>query len=304
MPELAVIIVSWNVCHLLARCLDTLYADLARTNLNAEVWVVDNASTDGTAEMVSARFPTVHLRANAENLWFLRGNNLALQEILALDPPPAHIWLLNPDTEVEPGATEALLSVLRTSPDIGVSGARLLYPDGSHQQSAFRFPGLLQLAFDLFPLPARLYDTPLNGRYPYRYYQQSEPFQIDHPLGAAMMVRSAAIAQVGLLDEAFWMYCEEVDWCWRMSRAGWRAVCVPRAQVIHHAGSSSEQVRIPSFIALWTSRARLYARYHGPFTRRLARAMVRIGMRRRARTASPEMADACSQVIQVWEEIV
>ncbi len=304
MPELAVVIVSWNVRRLLARCLDTLYADLARTNLDAGVWVVDNASTDGTVEMVLARFPAVHLRANAENLGFVRGNNLALQEILALDLPPAYVWLLNPDTEVEPGATEALLSALRASPDIGVSGARLLYPDGSHQQSAFRFPGLLQLAFDLFPLPARLYDTPLNGRYPYRYYQQPEPFQIDHPLGAAMMVRSVTIAQVGLLDEAFWMYCEEIDWCWRMSRAGWRAVCVPKARVIHHAGRSSGQVRIPSFVALWTSRARLYARYHGPFTRRLARAMVRIGMQRRGRTAPPEMATACSQVIRVWEEVV
>ena len=98
------------------------------------------------------------------------------------------------------------------------------------------------------------------------------------------------------------MYCEEVDWCWRMRRAGWRALCVPTACVIHHAGQSSAQVPIPSFVNLWTSRARLYARHHGPLTNRLARTLVSIGIRRRMRGASPEMVAACQQVLQAWAE--
>jgi len=99
------------------------------------------------------------------------------------------------------------------------------------------------------------------------------------------------------------MYCEEIDWCWRLRKAGWRAYCVPAARVIHHAGQSSGQIRIPSFVNLWTSRARLYARHHGPITRWLAQALVRAGMRRRMQKASPEMIVACQQVIRAWDGV-
>jgi GT2 family glycosyltransferase len=144
------------------------------------------------------------------------------------------------------------------------------------------------LVFEFFPLPARLYETPLNGRYPRRLYAGPAPFPVDHPLGAAMMVRAETIAEVGLLDEGFWMYCEEIDWCWRMREAGWRAYCVPAAQVVHHAGRSTEQVRLASFVALWRSRLRLYDKHYSPLKRGLARRLVRSGMRwkmRQARTA-------------------
>lgn len=303
MLDLAIVIVSWNVRRLLRSCLDALLADLRRAGLSAEVWVVDNDSVDGTPEMVRDNFLTVRLVESGANLGFAGGNNLALRAILdKADRPPA-VWLLNPDTEVESGATTALLTALAEHPTAAVAGARLLYPDGTLQQSAFQFPGLVQLAYELFPLPARFYDTPLNGRYPRRLYEGEVPFRVDHPLGAAMMVRTAAVEQVGLLDEAYHMYCEEIDWCWRMDRAGWGALCVPEARVIHHAGQSTAQVPVPSFVNLWTSRARLYARYHGPVTWRLARAMVRLGMRRRAQGAAPEMVDACRHVVAVWEAL-
>ncbi|HHS97072.1 MAG TPA: glycosyltransferase family 2 protein, partial [Chloroflexi bacterium] len=318
MAELTVVIVSWNVRDLLAACLRSLFADLERWGGAAEVWVVDNGSTDGTPEMVARDFPPVRLIASEENLGFAAGNNRAMREILGEGAPQVagrgargagrgaqvagrraqsagrrvHVWLLNPDTEVLPGATAALVEALESHPRAGVVGAKLLYPDGSLQHSAFRFPGLLQLAFDLFPLPARLYETPLNGRYPRRLYEGTAPFPVDHPLGAAMMVRTEAIRQVGLLDEGFRMYCEEIDWCWRMRKAGWKALCVPTAQVVHHAGQSTKQVPIPSFVNLWTSRARLYRKHHGPVRRRLARALVRMGMRRRMRGASQEWRGA------------
>ena len=305
MPFLTVVIVSWNVRDLLAACLRSLFADLERWGGAAEVWVVDNGSTDGSPETVAEAFPQVHLIANQENLGFVRANNLALRQISksADRRISKYIWLLNPDTEVLPGATAALLSVLKTDPQTGMTGPKLLYPDHSLQHSAFRFPGLLQLIFDLFPLPTRLYDTPLNGRYPRRLYEGVSPFPVDHPLGAAMMVKSAAIADVGLMDEEFFMYCEEIDWCWRMHKASWRIYCVPTARVIHHAGQSSGQIQIPSFVNLWTSRARLYARHHGPLTHRLARMLVRVGMERRMRRATPEMADACRQVVRAWENV-
>ncbi|MCK4316512.1 MAG: glycosyltransferase family 2 protein [Anaerolineae bacterium] len=307
MPHLAVVIVSWNVRDLLVACLRSIFADLDESGLTAQVWVVDNASADGTPEMVAEEFPSVHLVVSQENLGFAAGNNLALKAILRnsqfaiRNSPP--VWLLNPDTEVQPGATAALLSALQAHPRAAVAGAQLLNPDGSLQHSAFRFPGLTQLLFEFLPLSPRLYDTSLNGRYPRRLYEGDSPFPVDHPLGAAMMVRRKAIEQVGLLDEGFWMYCEEIDWCWRMRQAGWRAYCVPAARVIHHAGQSSGQILIPSFVNLWTSRARLYARHHGPVTRGLAQALVRAGMRRRMREASPEMIVACQQVIRAWDGV-
>jgi hypothetical protein len=305
-PRLAVVIVSWNVRELLASCLRSLLGDLDRSDAEAAVWVVDNASTDGTPEMVTSEFPDVHLIAHDENLGFAAGNNLALKEILGgphhAAPRPI-VWLLNPDTEVQQGATAALSSALETHPTVGVAGAKLLYPDGSLQQSVFRFPGLLQLAFELFSLPQRLYDTPLNGRYPRRLYEGEEPFPVDHPLGASMMARAEAIHEVGLMDEGYRMYCEEIDWCWRMQKAGWDALCVPTAEVVHHAGQSTSQVPIRSFVNLWASRARLYARHHGALKRRLAQAMVRAGMRRRMEEATPGMTEACREVIRVWEGV-
>jgi GT2 family glycosyltransferase len=280
MPHLAVVIVSWNVRDLLATCLRSLFEDLGRSSLTAQVCVVDNGSTDGSPEMVAQAFPAVHLVTSEENLGFAAGNNLALREISNLKSQiPQYVWLLNPDAEVQAGATAALVSALDANPRAGVAGAKLLYPDGSLQQSAFRFPGLLQLTCDLFPLPARFYETSLNGRYPRRLYEGQAPFPVDHPLGAAMMVRAETITEVGLLDEGFWMYCEEIDWCWRMRQAGWWAYCVPAAQVVHHAGRSTEQVRVASFAALWRSRLRLYDKHYPPSKRRLARWLVRLGMR-------------------------
>jgi len=303
--ELSVVIVSWNVRDLLKTCLRSLLVDLEQVGLEAQVWVVDNASTDDTLGMIATEFPAVHLIASHENRGFAAGNNLAIGPILQSTQHATrntqYIWLLNPDTEVEPGATAALLAALEAHPRAGIAGATLLYPDSSLQPSAFRFPGLVQLVFDLFHLPLRLYATSLNGRYPRRLYEGTIPFRIDHPLGAAMMVRAEAVAQVGLMDEGYTMYCEEIDWCWRMRQAGWQALCVPTARVVHHAGQSTAQVPIHSFVNLWTSRARLYARHRDPFTRHLARALVRSGMRQRMRGASPEVAAACRQIVQTWE---
>ena len=220
-PNLAVVIVSWNVRGLLTACLRSLLADLASTGLETEVWVVDNGSTDNTPQMVAEAFPDVHLIASRENLGFVRGNNCALNEILGREAPVDYFWLLNPDTEVQPGATAALIAALEANPKAGIVGPKLLYADGSLQHSAFRFPGLVQLLFEFLPLPARLYDTRLNGRYPRRLYEGAKPFLIDHPLGASMLVRAEAVADVGLMDEDFFMYCEEIDWCWRIRSAGW-----------------------------------------------------------------------------------
>ena len=175
---------------------------------------------------------------------------------------------------------------LAAHPRVGGVGAQLQYPDGSFQHGAFRFPDLLQLWFDLFPpRPRRLLDSRLNGRYPRSLYTAGQPFPVDFALGASLMVRREAIEAAGLLDEGYFMYAEEVDWCWRIQRAGWPFRCVPAAQVIHHGGASTRQFRSQSFLNLWRSRQRLYGRFYGPLRRRLAGWIVRLGMRAEIRRA-------------------
>ena len=305
-PELAVIIVSWNVRDLLLEALRSLYADLATSGLRARVLVVDSASDDGSAEAVHAAFPQVELFAERENIGFVRGNNLALRA-LGLDQPdagtngPRAIYLLNPDTITQPGATRALYDALFNEPRVGLAGANLTYGDGSFQHGAFAFPGLRQLWAEFFPTPGRLIEGRFNGRYPRTLYASGRPFPVDFVLGAAMMLRAEAIRDVGLLDEGFVMYCEEVDWAWRLRRAGWQARCVPAAQVVHLGGQSSGQIRPQAQIHLWTSRLRLFDVYYSPIRRWIAHRMVRAGMARLARRA--EAANEPAELIAAYRQI-
>lgn len=302
--QLGVVIVSWNVRELLARCLQALLSDLTASSLTARIVVVDNASRDGSPDMVRAQFPQVELIARSDNLGFARGNNLGLRalgfEASDATPQVEHALLLNPDTEVQPGAIKTLLDVLAAHPQAALVTSRLVYGDGAFQHSAFRFPGLAQLYIDLFPVPGRLYESRLNGRYPRAWYARGQPFDIDTPLGAVMLLRGAAMRQVGLFDENFALYCEEIDWAARFKEAGWRNLCAPAARIVHHAGRSTTQVKTESFVKLWTSRYQLHRKHpkFAPLTP--ARLIVMQGMRRRLQGASPEMRAACEQVMRVW----
>jgi N-acetylglucosaminyl-diphospho-decaprenol L-rhamnosyltransferase len=288
-PDLAIVVVTWNVRDLALDCLESACADIERGGLRAQVWVTDNASHDGTAQAIADRFPQARLIASPTNLGFAGGNNVALRAMgfgehgAAI---PHAVLLLNPDTRVQPGALSELLRALDGQPQAGIVGARLVYGDGSFQHSAFAFPGLAQLIIDLFPVPGRLREGRLNGRYPQRLYAGREPFRVDHPLGAAMLVRGEAIRQVGLLDERFHIYCEEIDWAWRMREAGWLAYCAPTAEIVHYAGQSTQQARPQMVVALWASRLRLYALHYGPPKNHLARLIIRAGMNRRIQAAA------------------
>ena len=192
-------------------------------------------------------------------------------------------------------------------PPAGGCGARLAYPDGSFQHGAFRFPGLAQIGLDLFPPPGRLnrplLDSRLNGRYSKGLYETGMPFAVDFVLGATLMVRSRAVDQVGLLDEGYFMYCEEMDWQRRLRGTGWPMYCVPQARVAHYGGASTGQVRGPMLVALWRSRWRYFRRYHGRLFNRLAGGLVRLGMlaeARRARAAGPADLD---QRLAAYREI-
>lgn len=301
--HLAVVIVSWNVRDLLARCLDSLLRDLDSSQVDARVLAIDNASTDGSVEMIRAKFPRVELTASEKNLGFAGGNNLGLALLgfkgLALPHTP-FILLLNPDTEIQPGAIESMLDFIQSNSQAAVVTSRLSYNDGSFQHSAFHFPGLVQLYMELLPYPTRLYESRLNGRYLRKQYNSGKPFEIDHPLGAVMLVRSDAIEQCGLMDEAFALYCEEVDWCARFKEAGWKNYCVPSAQIIHHSAKSTSQVRIESFEKLWRARYRLHTKHPRFAPMPIARLIVKLGVRRKMKNASDEMRAACQRIIDLW----
>ncbi|MDH4137192.1 MAG: glycosyltransferase family 2 protein [Anaerolineae bacterium] len=283
-PDLSIVIVSYNTRQLLKECLDSVYASLAESTLTSEVIVVDNASRDGSAAMVQKHFPQVSLIANEENRGFAAANNQALRAIgygardTPHPSPPPYAMLLNPDTVVGANALTTLVRFMDANSGAGACGARLLHSDGSFQHSAFAFPTLFQVFLDFFPINYRLTDSRLNGRYPRRLYQASEPFPIDHPLGAALMVRRGAIEQVGLLDERFFIYCEEIDWCLRIKATGWGIWCVPEAEIVHHVARSTGQFRDEMFAALWKSRYQLFEKHYSRLFQWMARRIVRLGL--------------------------
>lgn len=254
MVDLSLVIVSWNVRDLLRRCLCSILADLT---CKLEAIVVDNASTDGSAAMVRDEFPSVRLIAGDTNLGYPGGNNVGLRMAQG-----RYLMILNPDTEVCPGALAAMVAYADAHPDVGVVGPQLLNPDGSVQSSRRRFPTFATALFEstwLQPLAPR---SMLE-----RYYVLDRPddmtLDVDWVDGAALMARRAAVEQVGLLDEGFFMYSEELDWCRRFRQAGWRVVYLPEAKIVHHRGKSSDQVVAARHIYFNTSKVRYFRKYHG-----------------------------------------
>ncbi len=301
MTELAVVVVTWNVRELALDAVGSLLRDVEAHGPSTEVYVVDSASSDGTADAITRAFPQVHVTASPENLGFARANNVALRQIgfgsSGANLPNA-VYLLNPDTITQPGATRTLYNALLNDPKVGIVGAQLAYGDGSFQHGAFAFPGLRQLWVELFPTPGRLVESGFNGRYPPEAYQSQSPFPVDFVLGAALMLRREVIEQTGIFDEAFFMYCEEIDWAWRIHKAGWGARCVPSARVTHLSGQSSAQVRPRALLNLWTSRLLLFRKHYPPWKFMLAKRMISIGMQRKLHTPgiSAEVADAYRQI--------
>ncbi|HEU0168414.1 MAG TPA: glycosyltransferase family 2 protein [Chloroflexota bacterium] len=261
---MSVVVVSYNVRDLLRACLASWFRQpLSHT---ADVWVVDNASADGSAAMVAGEFPQVHLIANDENRGFAPGNNQAVRASCG-----RYVLFLNPDTEILSGSVDRVVDYMDAHPDVAVTGCRLVYADGSFQHSCFRFPGLAQTALDLWPAP-RLMDSRLNGRYPRSAY--AHEFDIDHPLGACFTLRRAA----GLMfDEDFFLYVEEIDLSWRLHEAGWKLRYLPELTVLHHAGRSTSQTPSRSRTMLWQYRRVFNRKHRGPVYRAVWEALVRLG---------------------------
>ena len=229
-PSVTVAVVSWNTRALLRLCLHSFAADVEAGR--AQVWVVDNASEDGSAEMVRTEFPGVELVASAENLGFGSAVNLVAERTRSDWIAPA-----NADVELAPGALEALLTAGQRHPESGALAPRLVLPDGSTQHSVYPLPTLgftLLFNLGLHRLSRRLADRLcLVG-----FWNPDRPREVGWPVGAFLLVRRTAWDEVGGFDPLQWMYAEDLDLGWRLARAGWRRRYEPRA-VVHHAESAA-----------------------------------------------------------------
>ncbi len=232
--DLSIIIVSWNVKELLKKCLASIYQ--SQGSFSFEVFVVDNASADGTAAMVSREFSMVKLIANQKNAGFSRANNQAIKEASG-----EYILLLNPDTEVFPDTLERSLAFMRSRERCGIMGCRILNPDNTLQPSVRRFPTFLPIFLMLLKLPKIFPRLKAINSYLARDFDYEQTKEVDQLEGAFMILRREVFNKIGLLDEKFFTWFEEVDLCRRAKNSGYGIYYFSEARIIHHGGQSFAQ---------------------------------------------------------------
>jgi len=286
-PSLAIVIVSYNTRDLLRDCLRSITED--HTRCAVTTWVVDNASSDNSAAMVRAEFPRVRLIASPYNGGFAYANNLALRAILAettgetepmdlkaaaTDGSPAfhpasprsfnssYILLLNADTVVLPGTLDHLVDYMEAHPDVGACGPKLVLANGSLDLACRRAFPTPEVAFYRMTGLARLFPRhPRFARYNMTYLDEDIETEVDSVVGACMLVRTGVVHEVGLLDETYFMYGEDLDWAYRMKQYGWRIMYVPSATVRHYKRASSRQRPIQT-IRWFYDAMRIFHRKH------------------------------------------
>ncbi len=259
--DLSIIVVSWNVRDLLRACLKSVTKSLSSgrgQTLSCQVIVVDNDSNDGSVEMLKEAFPEIHVIANDRNLGFTKGNNqgLALSDA-------RYVLLLNPDTEVVGDALGEMVAYMDDHPTAGALGPQLLYPDGQVQSSRRRFPDLRTAYVESTFLQSWFAQSGTLERYYVLDRSDDETQAVDWLVGACLLIRRETLEEVGSLDESYFMYSEELDWCYRAKRRGWEVVYLPTAQAIHHVGKSSEQVLPVQHIQFQRSKVLFFKKHHG-----------------------------------------
>ena len=269
--DLSIVIVNWNVRELLRRCLHSIMSSLQlpASNFQIEVIVVDNASSDDSVAMIEEEFPQVQLIANSENMGFTVGNNQGITASRG-----RYILLLNPDTEIVGDALATMVEYMDDHPQVGALGPQLLNPDGSIQSSRRRFPTLATAFLESTVLQQWFPRNRVTRHYYMADRPDDEVQDVDWVTGACLLARREIVEQVGLLDEGFFMYSEELDWCRRMKAQRWKVVYLPTAKVIHHGGQSSEQVKSFQHIQFQRSKIRYFRKHHGSWQAEVLRLFI------------------------------
>ncbi len=252
MSEVSIIIANWNTSSLLERCLRSI--DAHGTALALEVIVVDNGSDDDSVAMVRRRFPQVQLIVNIANAGFAQASNQGI-----VGSSGKYVMLLNSDTEVQPGAVETLVAFLETHPEAAAVGPYLLNTDGSLQPSCHP---ILTPEREFWRL-AFLDEIVPWATYPMERWDASTPRQVEVIKGACLVIRRAVLDQIGLLDERYFVYSEEMDLCLRIARAGWQLYWVPSARVVHHGAASTKQVAESMYLQLYRSKLQFQEKHFG-----------------------------------------
>jgi GT2 family glycosyltransferase len=261
--DLSIVIVAWNVRDLVLDCLESIRE--VKLGISYEVIVVDNGSADGTVAAVSENYPDTRVLALPRNIGFGAGNNRGLEVMRG-----RHAVLLNSDTIVLPGGLEACVEFLDAHPEVGVAGPQLLNPDRSKQNCIHNSPTLVSELFGQ-SLLRRLFPR----RYPSKRIEYREPLEVEAVLGACLFVRREVTLRVGLIDEDYFFFLEETDWCHRIRAAGWKVFHLPGAHVVHLYGESTKKkVPLRTRIEYYRSRYIFFRKNRGPAAYLALRAIV------------------------------
>jgi GT2 family glycosyltransferase len=251
--DLSVVIVNWNTRELVVQSLESLYR--TTEGLSLEVFVVDNGSSDGSVQAIRTDFPGVILIENEKNLGFARANNKALRRATA-----KYILLLNTDTILQDDTVMALLEFMEGTTEAAIGGAQLLHADGSKQNSVDNFPTLWSEG-----LNKSLLRLVFPRRFPSKRLDLSRPIEVESVIGACAMVRKEAVEEVGCMDEDYFLFMEETDWCYRMRMKGWKVYLVPQAVAIHLQGRTAGRVKDRAKVEYYRSRYLFFQKHRGRF---------------------------------------
>lgn len=266
MTDLGIVIVNWNTADELERCLTTLFA--SEGDFSYRVVVVDNGSSDNSVAMVQEKFPEAEVIATGENLGFPKGNNVGLRHLgyhgksRIDDDAPRYALLLNPDTELPPDSLYRMTQFMDSCPDIGIAGPKLILPDGSLDRACRRgFPTPL-VSFYHFSGLAKLFpDNEQFGRYNMTFADPDKELEVDSVVGAYLQIRKDAIEKVGLMDEIYFMYAEDIDWCYRVKEAGWKVWYYAPVTVYHVKRAASSKSTKAQF-EFWRAMLIFYRKYY------------------------------------------
>jgi GT2 family glycosyltransferase len=244
--DVSIIIVNWNTRRILHDCLTSIYKETEAYSF--ETIVIDNNSTDCSAQMVKTEFPQVLLISNSKNVGFATANNQGIRITRG-----RYILLLNSDVVILDDAISKVISFADSNCKAGVVACRVCNPDGTLQSTCFMFPSLLNVILSVTYLHKLFPKNAFLGRERIGWFDWSNVCEVDVVAGCFMLVRREAIEQVGLMDDRYFMYGEETDWCYRFKQAGWKVIFAPVAKIIHIGGSSSKQMKPEMTLQLWAS---------------------------------------------------